>query len=210
MTKKEAQRFAERFLLPGLPGYVAAGDVVVRDDHHLIVRGFLFNRSQLDERRFGFRSWVQPLFVRDDVVSLALSGDLGEYRLPQDADGQRALSVQLLEKAETEQHGRLEIAGDYGRFEREVESLAQYGLAKVAALHLKGCAAVLDGRPGDADRWWRATMEESAATGELPLLAERSSSLLADLNTGADAAIDRLYGYARDTASALRLPLDLS
>lgn len=205
MTKKQVQRFAERHVLPALPGFVAAGDLVLRDDGYLIARGFAFNRSQLDKRRFAFHAWAQPLFEGLDFVSLALGRDLGEYRLPDDDAAQRELGEHLVAVARREQQQLFPIVEDYGRFERHVEALAPYGLDRVYAMYLKGCAALLDGRSTDAERWFGEAVAESATTGELPELA----GYIEELRGDPAVAAERLRREAQVTVDALRLPIAL-
>ena len=95
MKKKEFQKFAARYLVPHLPGFVANGNLIYRVPVGEILQGFLFESSAFSAESFQPQAFVQPLYVPSEHLVLNLGERFrGIWRFH--AGGDEALAQRLL------------------------------------------------------------------------------------------------------------------
>jgi hypothetical protein len=66
-TKREFERFARRYLLPSLPGFVVRGNLMYRVPVEELLRSFVFERAAYG---FTVKAAVQPLYAPRHFISL--------------------------------------------------------------------------------------------------------------------------------------------
>jgi hypothetical protein len=161
MTKRQVQRAVERHVAPRFPQLTPVGDLLIARAGALL-RGFAFERSQMDKTAFRLRVFAQLLSVPKESVVFGLSNELGNFRVNGEeaaafeaaADAAEAGGREFLVRVESYEAvvanlGSLVSAATDPRLDREVRA---HGLA-----HL--------GRVDDAIRELEAVADELSPPG---------------------------------------------
>lgn len=82
MTGRQFEKLFRRHLLPELPGFGCKGSLLFATPIQGLLRGFSFDTSAYDRRRFDIEVFVQPLYIPVDFIFYTF----GE-RLPYPSDG---------------------------------------------------------------------------------------------------------------------------
>jgi hypothetical protein len=78
MRRRYLQSLVERHFAPSFPALRPVEDLLVRVDDG-IVRGFCFDRSQMNKHAVRLTAFAQALFVPSDHVALGIARGLGDY-----------------------------------------------------------------------------------------------------------------------------------
>ena len=79
VTKKQAQRGIEQHVAPLFPAFRVHGDLLLERRGVALVRGFAFERSQLDKNAFRLRAFAQVLSVPREHIDFVFSEKLGDF-----------------------------------------------------------------------------------------------------------------------------------
>ena len=204
MTKKQIENFVRAQVLPDLDGYTSEGDLLVSPGDDLVLRGFVFDRSQLDKHAFDLHALVQPLYVPESGIRLGLSRWLGAFRVKDGAEDE--VGAQVRAAIESDGLPHLRRLGDYRGIADALPEVARYKMNHDKAGEHRGYAFLLAGNETRA----RQSLEEAFALarerGEISEVAQRVETILESLGGSPEQARDQLSEWARQTAEALRLP----
>ena len=111
MKLRGVQRLISRYVAPSFPELQLSRDLLVRWDGDPIVRGFVFDRSQMNNDIVRLDAFAQPLFVPVEYVSLGVAKTLGDF-LFDDRANEPEVTAQMLARAEREGRLFLETVSD--------------------------------------------------------------------------------------------------
>ena len=204
MTKKQIERFVRAQVLPDLNRFTSEGDLLVAPGDDLVLRGFVFDRSQLDKHAFDLHALVQPLYVPETGIRLGLSLWLGAFRVKDGAEDQVGGHVRATIESDGLPH--LRRLGDYRGIAEALPEVARYKMNHDKAGEHRGYAFLL---AGDEPRA-RQSLDEALALarerGASSEVAQRVERILELFAGSPEPARDQLSEWARQTAEALRLP----
>lgn len=207
MTKAQAERIIKAELLPHVDGWVARGDLAVKDDELLILRGVLLNRSQLDKHTVDVLAFAQNLSLEDEEVTFGISAHLGRFKVGAGDDHE----IRRMRDAVMRDGMRfLDRFDGYSEYAQEVEGPADLPMDREYRLELAGYGWVLDGEMDRAQSALERAMELEEKQGERSLIPPRVLPVIDLLATDPAQAQRLLRERADHTIEAIRLPPTLA
>jgi hypothetical protein len=206
MKLREVQRLIRRYVAPSFPELQLKGDMLVRWDGDPILRGFVFERLQMNEDMVRLHAFAQPLLVPADVVCLSVGAPLGDYVF--DDGNESEVMTQLLERAEREGRAILDRVSDCSSLAENVEDITEGRLDRDLSGEIRAYCLLWSGRPEEAADALDDVIEqlrEFEVESELGTLTQVTQVREA-LERSEEEARALLQAWAEQTAQALRLP----
>lgn len=218
MKAREFESLTRRHLLAHLPGFDCKGPLLFVRPVHYLLRGFYFNRSDLDSRGFYLYRFIQPLYVPLPHISFnfgrRLSGRTGDsWQIPLEqtktimaevlsviqSQGLRlVLSVET--PSDLAEKGRYLAGLEVDTLSAHVDEAVAYSL--ILANNYPAAIANLDRVDAVLSRPDPYRTEADAE------MQERNRWLRERLIQQPEAAVRRLEEWTEATRAALRLPDD--
>lgn len=206
MKLRELQRLVDRHVAPAFRELKLSRDLLVRWDGDPIVRGFVFDRSQMHGSVVRVEAFAQPLFIPSEVIHLSLGTTLGEFEF--DDHDTKALMAEILARAEKEGRAFLARVSDCAALAKTVLEMPEDRMDPNLGGEIRACCMIWIGRTGDGRTELEAVADRLRDFGvewEFDLL-DRVTQLLQTLERSPDEARDLLRTRAEETARALGLP----
>ena len=85
MKRKDFERFATKYLIPQMPGFIVKGHLIFQAPVQMVFRGFIFDSSGFSAEAFHPEAFVQPLYVPSDHITMTLGERfLGAWKFRED------------------------------------------------------------------------------------------------------------------------------
>jgi hypothetical protein len=205
VTKRQVQRAVERYVAARFPDLQPLGDLLVARNGPLL-RGFLFDRSQLDKFGFRLHAFVKVLSVPQDYIDLGLSRELGDFSA-QDG-GEEATFLAAAQQAEAQGRPYLAMVSDCEALAANMEpAMKPWATSDCHVNEARAHCLIWLGR----DREARRELEKAARDVDPPerdwerRLLERVRLVEEKLDTSHQAALTLLTEWADQTTRALGL-----
>jgi len=203
VTKKQVQRAVERHMAHLFPDLRAVGDLLVARNDPLL-RGFSFERSQLDKFSFRLRVFVQMLSVPEDTVTFDLSRELGDFSVQ---DGEEEAFGAAAEAAQDEGNSFLLFRQDCRSLLEGLDSAATATSDGRLVREVRCHCLILSGNDQAALQEMHG-LEDELSPVEVPYeqaALDRVSSLRTAVESSHDEAVALLERWTVETVSALDL-----
>jgi hypothetical protein len=205
MRIRELQPLVQRHFAPSFPDLRLVADLLVTVDDG-IMRGFLFNRSQMNKHAVGLYVLAQALFVPTHAVRLGLSRELGDYYIDDPERGGEVVDA-MRTRAELEGPSFLARAVDCASLAANATELAGNTVDPAALAETRAYCLVRAGDLASAREELRALAGELGASsiGYHARALERVRTVADALERSPQEARDVLAGWECETARALGL-----
>ena len=205
MRIRELQPLVQRHFAPSFPELRPVDDLLVRIDDG-IVRGFLFERSQMNKHAVRLRVFAQALFVPSEAVRLGLSRDLGDHQIDDPERGGEVMAA-MRTRAEEEGPPFLARAVDCAALAANATVLAAETVDPAAIAEVRAYCLVRVGDVASARAELDGLARELSASsiGYHARALERVRRVADALDRSPDEARGLLEDWERETTRALGL-----
>lgn len=207
MKLREVRRLISRYVAPSFPELQIVEDMLVRWDGEPILRGFVFERSQMNKDMVRLHAFAQPLFVPSEFVYLSVGEPLGDFLLDEDSD-EGEVMAEILERAERDGRGILERVSDCSSLADNVMEITSGRMGRDLSGEIRAYCLVWIGRTDEAVAQLDEVIEQLRRFEleyELETLTQVTQVRQA-LERSEDEARALLEEWATKTAQALKLP----
>jgi hypothetical protein len=205
MRIRDLQPLVQQHFAASFPALHQVADLLVTVDDG-IMRGFLFDRSQMNKHAVRLEVFAQALFVPTDAVELVFARELGNYHLD---DPERAGEVMeaMRRQAEVQAPPFLALAVDCASLAEHAGELAEHTVDQAAVDEVRAYCLVRVGDVGPAREELQALARKLGASsiGYHARALERVTTVADALARSPVQAREVLDGWERETARALRL-----
>jgi hypothetical protein len=206
VKRRELERIVTRGFAPAFPELRLVKDMLVRWDGDPIVRGFLFGRSQMNDRMVRLHAYAQALLVPDDVVSLGVAQLLGDYFFDDEHDEAETVAEMLL-AARTDGLAFLSRVSDCSSLADTALLVPGHKMDAVYGWEIRAYCLIWTGDlVGARDALER--LRRDLSPSDFPwhaVILERAERVATALEDSPDAARALLEEWASTTAAALGL-----
>lgn len=152
MKLRRLERLVERHIAPAFPELKLSRDLLVRFDGDPIVRGFVFDRSQMHGSIVRLDVFAQPLFVPAEGIFLSVATTLGEFVFDEDDATDAAVMTEMLALAETDGRSFLSSVSDCASLAQVVLEMPPDRMDDRLGAEIRAYCLLWTGRIGDAAR----------------------------------------------------------